>query len=122
MRSYQKVKPARSELYRRLVAALPCALCGIEGFSQCAHADAGKGMGIKTDDRLCFPLCGNRVGKIGCHSAVGSNAHFSKQDRREFEEREGESTARAIYASGRWPKSVPVPWFIAMGIDELCFT
>ena len=61
-----KESPVRSDEYLRLVAAMPCAMCGIEGYSQAAHADEGKGMGIKSDDRTCFPLCAPRPGIPGC--------------------------------------------------------
>ena len=43
----------RSEYYRRYVAALPCIHCGLEGYSQAAHANNsifGKGMGQKAHD------------------------------------------------------------------------
>ena len=73
----------RSEAYRRLVASLPCYRCGIEGYSQAAHADAGKGMGIKTDDLTVYPLCGERRETPGCHFVVGRL--FTKAERREFE-------------------------------------
>ena len=43
----KKDAPARSEAYRRIVAAMPCAACGIAGYSQHAHANEGKGMGMK---------------------------------------------------------------------------
>ncbi len=43
--------------YRRLVATLKCICCGAVGFSQAAHPNTNKGMGLKTDDRDCFPLC-----------------------------------------------------------------
>lgn len=33
----EKENPVRSERYRRAVASLPCAYCGIEGYSQAAH-------------------------------------------------------------------------------------
>ena len=65
----KKDAPARSEAYRRIVAAMPCANCGIAGYSQHAHANAGKGKGIKTDDRMGFPLCAARPGVEGCHAA-----------------------------------------------------
>ena len=51
----KKDAPARSEAYRRIVAAMPCIHCGIAGYSQHAHANAGKGKGIKTDDRMGYP-------------------------------------------------------------------
>ena len=42
-----KAAPVRSEPYRRAVATLPCAICGVHGYSQAAHANQGKGMGMK---------------------------------------------------------------------------
>lgn len=60
-------EPVRDEDYRRLVAALPCVLCGIGGSSQCAHPNAGKAKGLKACDLLTFPLC--HEGANGCHRA-----------------------------------------------------
>jgi hypothetical protein len=79
-----KTPITRSEPYRRYVVSLPCYRCGIEGYSQAAHADAGKGMGIKTDDLTCFPLCGPRPpDQIGCHEIVGR--YYVKNSRRAYE-------------------------------------
>jgi hypothetical protein len=75
-----KDEPARSEAYRRLVAALPCIRCGKPGPSQCAHANTGKGMGIKASDEDSFPLC------PPCHSAFDQGAMFTKEQRREVEQ------------------------------------
>lgn len=72
MPSRPKSKPVRSEPYRRLVASLGCAMCGVEGASQAAHPNAGKGLGIKASDLLCFPLC-----------HVGANDHHGQWDRYE---------------------------------------
>lgn len=47
----------RSEKHRRNVASLNCAVCGRHGPSQCAHANATKGIAIKSCDSLTFPLC-----------------------------------------------------------------
>lgn len=47
-----KAAPVRSEAYRRAVASLPCAICGVYGYSQAAHANTGKGMGMKAADPL----------------------------------------------------------------------
>ncbi len=58
-------EPVRDEDYRRLVAALPCALCGVIGASQTAHGNRGKGMGMKTSDLTCFPAC--HAGANDCH-------------------------------------------------------
>lgn len=61
----------RSEPYRRYVASLPCIHCGMEGYSQCAHANSGvfgKSMGMKAHDLFTFPLCADAPGRVGCHS------------------------------------------------------
>lgn len=83
MTAYPKPTPVRDEAYRRLVAALPCAVCSIVGFSQAAHPNTGKAMGSKTDDRDCFPLC--HVGGNDCHAAFDQRAMFTKAARREIE-------------------------------------
>lgn len=61
-------EPVRDESYRRWVASLPCFECGIEGYSQAAHANTGKTKGKKTSDETCFPMCADRPGVRGCHS------------------------------------------------------
>lgn len=71
MPSFLKTPKTRSEPYRRYVASLPCYRCGLVGFSQAAHADEGKGMGLKTDDMTCYPLCSTSYGDPGCHEFVG---------------------------------------------------
>ena len=71
----------RSESYRRLVAALPCILCGIEGHSQAAHPNTGKAKGAKADDLLCFPLCADRPGVKGCHAQFDQHQLFEKAER-----------------------------------------
>lgn len=61
----------QSEALRRAVSTLPCAKCGIEGYSQAAHSNLwehGKGRGMKSDDRFVFPLCCTRPGVLGCHA------------------------------------------------------
>jgi len=66
----QKAMPARELAHLKRVAALPCAQCGIEGYSQAAHSNRyqdGKGRGIKADYRATFPLCCTRPGDLGCH-------------------------------------------------------
>lgn len=99
-----------SEAYRRLVAALPCKHCGVAGYSQAAHPNTGKGAGIKTDDRRCFPLCtvhpvaGSYV--QGCHERFDQGALYTKAVRREIEEAWGADTRRAIVAAGNWPKGL----------------
>jgi hypothetical protein len=74
-----KVLPVRDEGYRRLVAALPCIRCGIEGRSQCAHANQGKGMATKASDENVFPLC------FECHQMLDQSGQWPKDVRRAME-------------------------------------
>ena len=76
----------RDKDYRMAVASLPCFNCGVEGYSNAAHSDFGKGMGMKSSDATVYPLCADRPGVVGCHSAIGANAALSRDARREFEQ------------------------------------
>ena len=78
-----KANPVRSEPYRRLVAALPCANCGIEGYSQAAHPPP-TGKGIKESDLECFPLCCVRPGVNGCHADFDQYRLAPKADMRKL--------------------------------------
>jgi hypothetical protein len=102
-----KDEPVRSEEYRRLVAKLPCKHCGVHGHSQAAHPNTGKGGGLKTDDRLCFPLCCDRPGVQGCHAKFDQHAWFTRAARREIEPSWGADTRRQITAMGQWPADLP---------------
>lgn len=83
--SIEKENPLRSEEYRRLICTLACMRCGIVGYTQPCHGDANKGMGLKTDDRTCWPGCGPHDGKPGCHHYVGTTGALGKLARRELE-------------------------------------
>jgi hypothetical protein len=109
-----KDAPVRSEAYRRVVATLPCAICGVPGYSQCAHSNSGKGAGIKASDLDSFPLCTVHPGADGslvqgCHERFDQGALFLKSVRRELEPAWAADTRRKIQAMGLWPKSLPVP-------------
>ncbi len=67
MKSYPKLARWESRPYRMFVASQECFGCGIEGYSQAAHENAGKGRGMKASDERTYPLCSTRPGKIGCH-------------------------------------------------------
>lgn len=106
----RKEKAIESEPYRRLVAQLPCLWCGIEGYSQHAHLNFGKGLGMKTDDRTGFPLCCSRPGVEGCHVAYdqyrlleggGRDAH------REYGMEAGRFTREQVLKAGLWPRALP---------------
>jgi hypothetical protein len=104
-----KSQPVRSESYRRLVAALPCIHCGIEGFSNHAHANTGKGVATKVCDLFAFPLCVDRPGVMGCHSMFDQHALFAKPARRVIEQEWARRTVRFIVAAGHWPAGLSVP-------------
>ena len=101
-----KAAPVRSEAYRRAVASLPCAICGAPGYSQAAHANQGKGMGMKACDLTCFPACGPRPGIQGCHAALDQGALFTKAVRRELEPVWAADTQRRLLAMGLVPASL----------------
>jgi hypothetical protein len=70
LRASRKAVPAVELTHFKRVAALPCACCGIDGYSQAAHSNRhqdGKGLGLKADYRATFPLCCTRPGVVGCH-------------------------------------------------------
>jgi hypothetical protein len=50
------------------VASLPCAACGIVGYSENAHVGSdGAGMGRRANYDQIAPLCSPRVAYAGCH-------------------------------------------------------
>lgn len=104
-----KAEPVRSEAYRRLVAGLPCIYCGIEGISQHAHANQGKGMALKVCDLMGFPLCCDQPGRKGCHPKLDQGALFTKIVRREVELEWARRTVRFLLAADRWPNGLRVP-------------
>ena len=109
-----KAAPVRSEPYRRAVAGLRCIHCGVLGYSQCAHANTGKGASIKACDLQSFPLCTVHPGADGrlvqgCHENFDQGALFAKAVRRELEPVWAADTRRKIQAMGLWPKGLPVP-------------
>lgn len=90
----------RDKSYRRWVASLPCAHCGIEGYSQAAHADdngaGGKGIGLKACDSTLYPACGPRPGVPGCHWLIGTSGALSRDERRRLEAEYAQSTRDAL--------------------------
>ena len=108
-REVPKSAPVRNETYRRAVASLPCAICGMPGYSQAAHGSSGKGMGLKACDLTCFPACCDRPDARGCHSRLDQGALFSKATRHALEPVWAADTQRRIHAMGLWPKNLPYP-------------
>jgi len=101
----EKENAVYSEPYRRLVAALPCAACKVEGHSQAAHQPP-TGKGRKEDDRACFPLCCTRPGVVGCHVEFDQYRLVPGPAMREQARTWGRQTRAEIRNSGNWPASV----------------
>lgn len=91
----EKLLPLRSESYRRFVASHPCFACGIEGRSQCAHANEGKGLAMKVSDDRTFPLCS------ACHEALDNSRSMTRDERRELERAYVQRMQRIAISAGR---------------------
>ncbi len=116
--------PVRSEPYRRAVAGLRCIHCGVLGYSQCAHANTGKGASIKACDLDSFALCTVHPGPDGtlvqgCHERFDQGALFSKLVRRQLEQAWIADTQRKIYSMGLWPKKLPYTDVVDAIIKEI---
>lgn len=105
-----KAEILECKAYRRVVAALPCIWCGICGFSQHAHLNLGKGMGLKTDDRTGFPLCCARPGIEGCHIPYDQYRLMEggRDQHRAYGLEWGRITRHTILESGQWPHRLPL--------------
>lgn len=107
----EKENPLRSEPYRRLVASDPCSNCRIEGYSQHAHENDGKGARLKVDDRRGMALCCTRPDIEGCHVQFDQYRLFPGG--REAHHEQGriwaEETRQRIEDAGLWPPKLP-PW------------
>ena len=98
---FHKARPVRSPAYRRWVASLPCGLCGVEGFSQAAHQNQGKGLSMKVCDLLTFPACAPHWGMPGCHWQIDTSFQMTREQRREIELTQVAATQDKARAAGR---------------------
>jgi hypothetical protein len=101
-----KERVIEHEGYKRLVRALPCAHCGIEGYTQFCHSDEGKGIGIKTDCRRGWPGCGPHGDTAGCHHLIGSSGSFPRDERRRLEALYSSRARAEIARQGAWPEDL----------------
>lgn len=90
----------RSEQHRRNVAALHCVSCGTPGPSQCAHANATKGMGQKVCDSLTFPLC------PACHHAHDQGGTHTKAERWLREWEFADATRALLIQKAQWTDKI----------------
>jgi hypothetical protein len=95
-----------SEPYRRLVAAMSCSACGIEGYSQAAHPPP-TGKGRKEDDRTTFALCCDRPMVVGCHKQFDNYQLVPADKMRAQAAKWGADTRAEIYHAGNWPVGLP---------------
>lgn len=102
-----KEAPIQHAGYMKAVRTLPCARCGIVGFTQFAHSDEGKGMAIKSDCRYGWPGCGPHHADPGCHWYVGTSGRMGKEARRAFEASAAAHTRQVIRERGLWPATLP---------------
>ena len=96
---FLKLSPWRCKRHRQTVALLPCLACGLEGSTQCAHRNAGKGMGIKACDSQTFPLC------IKCHAELDQGGHMSRDTRRALELEYVSITRKILKVRNWWSAS-----------------
>lgn len=101
-------EPIRSEPYRRLVAALPCSACRIEGFGQAAHPPP-KAKGKKECDLDIFSLCCARPGVPGCHYLFDTMQLIPRAAMRYEAEKWARQTRARIKADGNWPAGLHYP-------------
>lgn len=101
---FPKNKPWRSEQHRRNVAALGCACCGKSGPSQCAHANATKGMGQKVCDSLTFPACPD------CHRAHDQGGVLTKAERWRREWEYVDATRAQLIRRNQWSAEVEIAY------------
>ncbi len=71
-----------NEAYRRYVAGFACFECGKAPPSQCAHANAGRGLGQKSLDSQTFPLCATQPFRVGCHDQHDKLIDMTLEQRR----------------------------------------
>ena len=96
----QKSRPLRSRKHLMTVASMSCAQCGMEGFTQAAHANFGKGMAIKACDSQTFPLCTH------CHTWLDQSGEMNKEARRNFEASMVCKTRELLIRRCLWPEQV----------------
>lgn len=96
---FSKLTRLRSEKHRRHVAMLACACCGRPGPSQAAHANFGKGMGLKACDSQCFPLCPD------CHRNHDQGG-IPKEQRRALEVVYVDSTRAELVSRSLWTPEI----------------
>lgn len=93
----EKLNYLRSPRHRRFVASLPCVSCGVEGMTQAAHTNFGKGLAMKACDSQLMALC------CSCHTKHDSGAIYGDKFSRWKTEAELVDATRAeLIARNQW--------------------
>ena len=104
---FQKQKYFRSKKHLKLVASLPCQVCGTENQTQAAHSNwaefGGKAKSLKASDEYTAALC------LRCHYEIDAGAKLSKEERQLTWKAAHHKTVRVLTESGRWPVDIPIP-------------
>lgn len=96
---FPKISRLRSEKHRRNVSQLACVCCGREGPSQVAHANFGKGMGLKACDTQTFPMCPD------CHRHHDTSG-IPKEKRRQLEVVYVDRTRAELISRSLWTPEI----------------
>lgn len=102
---FQKQKYFRSKKHLKLVASLPCQVCGTENQTQAAHSNwaelGGKAKSLKASDEYTAALC------LGCHYAIDQGKDLSREERQKLWQKAHYKTIDNL--KDVWPKDVPFP-------------
>jgi very-short-patch-repair endonuclease len=110
--AHAKEDAVRSPTYLANVRRLLCANCGLEGMSEAAHVNRGKGMSIKAPDNHTMPLCSFRRGsKADCHGRYDLYQLGDKHQSADMGEAWALNTYDTLKRMRMVPMGVPRPKF-----------
>jgi hypothetical protein len=104
---FLKQKYFRSKKHLKLVASLPCQVCGTENQTQAAHSNwaelGGKAKSLKASDEYTAALC------LKCHWEIDQGNKWSKSERKQVWKSAHSKTVQLLVDSGKWPVDIPIP-------------
>jgi hypothetical protein len=104
---FLKQKYFRSKKHLKLVASLPCQVCGIENQTQAAHSNwaelGGKAKSLKASDEYTAALC------LKCHWEIDQGNKWLKSERQQAWKSAHCKTVQLLVDSGQWPVDIPIP-------------
>jgi NMD protein affecting ribosome stability and mRNA decay len=104
---FLKQKYFRSKKHLKLVASLPCQVCGTENQTQAAHSNwaelGGKAKSLKASDEYTAALC------LKCHWEIDQGNKWLKSERQQAWKSAHCKTVQLLVDSGQWPVDIPIP-------------